>query len=263
LGLVWSRCSSSARFTLRINRPQRRQRSPRREARAARGLDPMQPFVLRNFVPEADEFIDLVDHPRVFPKVWGVLGYNVYLYHAHLAVTPPLPAGTPQQRKHFHQDSARVNRELSGNPRPRLSLKVGYFLDGVAEPDNGNLYLVPGSHRHNDLVHPPGADDPPGALAVCVQPGTAVMFDRRLWHSTSPNLGRGTRKALFCGYAYRWIRTKDAMTVSHLYSRLDPIRRQLLGDGVDANGYFQPTDEDTPLRPWLERHDPAALEVEP
>jgi ectoine hydroxylase-related dioxygenase (phytanoyl-CoA dioxygenase family) len=54
---------------------------------------------------------------------------------------------------------------------------------------------------------------PEGAIPVCVKPGTAVFFDRRLWHSASPNWSDVTRKVLFYGYGYRWIRTKDDMTV--------------------------------------------------
>jgi hypothetical protein len=49
------------------------------------------------------------------------------------------------------------------------------------------------------------------------------------------------------------------MTVQHLYPRLEPIRRQILGDGLSADGYYSPTPDDVPLRAWIERHDPAAL----
>ena len=48
------------------------------------------------------------------------------------------------------------------------------------------------------------------------------------------------------------------MTVKHLYKDLDPIRRQLLGDGQSANGTYDPTDADAPLRAWLAEHDAAA-----
>jgi hypothetical protein len=50
------------------------------------------------------------------------------------------------------------------------------------------------------------------------------------------------------------------MTVQHLYPELDPIRRQILGDGVNANGHFSPTDADVPLRSWLREHSPEAAE---
>ena len=65
-----------------------------------------------------------------------------------------------------------------------------------------------------------------------LKPGTAVLFDRRLWHSASPNWSDVTRKVLFYGYGYRWARVKDDMTVEDLWPKSDPIRRQLLGYAV-------------------------------
>ncbi|HEV2474597.1 MAG TPA: hypothetical protein VGS41_18115, partial [Chthonomonadales bacterium] len=37
-----------------------------------------------NFIPEDPAYVELVDHPMILPKVWGILGWNIYLYHAHL-----------------------------------------------------------------------------------------------------------------------------------------------------------------------------------
>lgn len=232
------------------------------QAALASGVAAHEPWVLRNFLPVDDAFVELVDHPRVFPKVWGILGYNIYVYHAHLGVSPPLGKHPVPDSvvKRFHQDSGRVNEEVEGDPRPRLSLKVAYFLEGDPGPGNGNMWLVPGSHLKNDGSGPLNSEgEPPGARAVSVAPGSALIFDRRIWHSKSPNLGQSTRKALFYGYAYRWLRTKDEMTVQHLYPRLDPIRRQLLGDGTSADGFYSPTRADLPLLGWLEQHDPKAI----
>jgi ectoine hydroxylase len=234
-----------------------------RQRKLSEGFDPHEYFFFPNFIPEDDLFVNLIDHPRVFPKVWGILGWNIYLYHAHLVVTPPRSKDENRkvERKGFHQDSGRVNRELQGDPRPRLSLKVGYFLEGDPAPGNGNLYIIPGSHLKNSISFPDdGLSDPPGAIPLSFAPGAAVLFDRRLWHSASANDGASTRKMLFYGYGYRWLRTKDDMTVQHLYPRLDPIRRQILGDGVNANGRFSPTDADVPLRLWLREHLPEAAE---
>lgn len=245
-----------------------------------RGLSPHLPFVLSNFLPVSDEFVELIDNPRIFPKVWAILGHNIYLYHAHLGVTPPLAGNPPpvNEQLRFHQDSGRVNFDVEGEPRPRLSLKVAYFLQGDPAPGNANMYLIPGSHLSNQppaLAAGGGAMDDtpaelqrfpgstvgavPGAVPIGVAPGTAVLFDRRIWHSKSPNFGQSTRKALFYGYAYRWLRTKDEMTVRHLYPRLDPIRRQILGDGLSADGHYSPTPADVPLRAWIEQYDPASL----
>jgi ectoine hydroxylase len=227
----------------------------------AEGHDPHKALFYPNFIPEDDLFLDLVDYEPVLPKVWGILGWNIYLYHCHLIVTPPLPPGTPFENKTFgwHQDSGRVNVEIESHPRPRLSLKVAYFLSDTSEPGRGNFWVIPRSHLQDAIERPAdGIGQPEGAVPVLARPGTAVFFDRRLWHTATPNHSDVTRKVLFYGYGYRWIRTKDDMTVQDLWPRCSPIRRQILGDGVNANGHFTPTDADVPLRVWLREHCPEA-----
>jgi ectoine hydroxylase len=93
--------------------------------------------------------------------------------------------------------------------------------------------------------------------------GCAVLLDRRTWHSRSANVSTMTRKVIWYGYSYRWLRPKDAMTVEHLYANLDPIQRQILGDGTSANGTYDPTDADVPLRGWLHQHYPEAAGPSP
>ena len=220
------------------------------------GFDPKQALFHPNFIPDAECFADMVDYERVLPKVWGILGWNIYLYHAHLIVTPPTGQQPDEKTFGWHQDSGRVNRDIETHPRPRLSLKVAYFLSDVSEPGRGNFWVVPGTHLCDTLEVPDGKGQPAGAVPVCVKPGSAVLFDRRLWHTASPNWSDLTRKVLFYGYGYRWIRTKDDMTVQSLWDRSDPIRKQLLGFGTNCNSFYTPGDEDVPLRTWLREHSP-------
>ncbi|MEI6431380.1 MAG: phytanoyl-CoA dioxygenase family protein [bacterium] len=225
--------------------------------RVEEGFDSRKGLFYPNFIPDSPLFADLVDYEKVFPKVWGILGWNIYLYHAHLIVTPPSGEAPNDATFGWHQDSGRVNQEIESHPRPRLSLKVAYFLSDTSEAGRGNFWVVPGSHLHDTLNRPEGGiGQPEGAIPVTVKPGDAVLFDRRLWHAGTPNWSEVTRKVLFYGYGYRWIRTKDDMTVSSLWESSDPIRRQLLGWGVNCNGFYSPTDEDVPLRGWLREHSP-------
>ncbi|WP_309710308.1 phytanoyl-CoA dioxygenase family protein [Armatimonas sp.] len=227
------------------------------EKKLATSFDPSAALFYPNFIPEAPEFADLVDYEKILPKVWGILGWNIYLYHAHLIVTPP--SGKAQDNKTFgwHQDSGRVNQEMESHPRPRLSLKVAYFLSDTSEEGRGNFWVLPGSHLDDTLTLPESREgQPEGAIPVRVKPGTAVFFDRRLWHTASPNWSDITRKILFYGYGSRWIRTKDDMTVQDLWPHSDPIRKQLLGYSTNCNGFFSPTDDDVPLRVWLREHSP-------
>ncbi|MBV7335802.1 phytanoyl-CoA dioxygenase family protein [Chloroflexi bacterium TSY] len=208
-----------------------------------------------NFIPDSPLFLDLVDYEKILPKVWDILGWNIYLYHAHLIVTPPSGESPNDETFGWHQDSGRVNIELESHPRPRLSLKVAYFLSDTSEINRGNFWVIPGSHLWDSIERPAdGIGQPMDAVPVLAKPGTAVFFDRRIWHAGTPNWSDIARKVLFYGYGFRWLRTKDDMTVAHLWDECDPIRRQLLGWGVNANGFFSPTDEDVPLRGWLEEH---------
>ena len=158
----------------------------------------------------------------------------------------------------------RVNDEIESNPRPRLSVKIGYYLTDVSAPEHGNTLVVPGSHRINSLECPDdGVSNPDGAIPLCLHPGDAVILDRRVWHTRSPNRAGSSRKVIWYGYSYRWMRPKDEMTVAHLYNQLSPVQRQILGDATSANSVYDPRPEDTPLKAWLEKHAPHLATASP
>ncbi len=90
---------------------------------------------------------------------------------------------------------------------------------------------------------------------MLVAPGSAVFFDRRVWHSPSANYWHEPRRVLFYGYSYRWLRPRDDMNVGHCLDGCDPIRRQLLGVSPSGgHGYSSPKDEDVPLKAWMASH---------
>ena len=208
-----------------------------------------------NFIGEDDLFLDLLDWPTTFPKVWGILGWHIQLYHTHMMTVPPLASADAQERKRmgWHQDSGRLNTDFETDPRPRVSVKVGFFLTDTTKPDSGSVYVIPGSHTRNDLDFPDDeVSEPEGAIPLRMAAGSAILFDRRVWHATSPNRADITRKVLYYGYSYRWLRPRDDMSVDHLLERSDPIRRQLLGASASGgHGYTSPKDEDVPLRDWI------------
>lgn len=218
-------------------------------------IGPTERLHHRDFLNEHPRFLDLLDWPTTFPKVWGILGWHIQLYLAHIDITPREPAAETPQRLGWHQDSGRVNLEMEASPRPRLSIKIGYFLTDTTSVGCGNFYVLPGSHLNDKLELPEdGVTDPAGATPICVPPGTAVIFDRRLWHSRSPNHSATTRKALFYGYSYRWLRPRDNTRIEDFPDCDDPIRRQLLGASHDGHGFSSPIDDDVPLKFWLQEH---------
>jgi hypothetical protein len=197
----------------------------------------------------------LCSHPGILGAVWSILGWNVRVYHSHVDVHPPEHDAVD----HFawHQDGGRQNRELETEPRPRMSVKVGYWLSDLSEPGRGNLRLVPGSHRANRIDGPPTRDvpwpDPPGAIEIRANAGDALLFDRRLWHARSINRSATTRKAVFFAYTYRWVRTRDAAPPPD--TRYTEVERQLLGllDDVDGDHAWGHDPARVPLHGLLTR----------
>jgi ectoine hydroxylase-related dioxygenase (phytanoyl-CoA dioxygenase family) len=98
---------------------------------------------------------------------------------------------------------------------------------------------VPGSHKQNWIDGPPRRDvewpEPPGAIEVCANPGDAVFFDRRIWHTRTNNYSDVTRKAMFFAYTLRWIAIRDevaAVQASEEFPSYTPVQRQLLGESL-------------------------------
>ena len=79
-------------------------------------------------VSSSPDLAFLLDHPATFGHVWSILGWNVHVYHSHLDVHPRRPAEIAP-RWEWHQDGGRQNREIETDPRPRLSVKLAYWLN--------------------------------------------------------------------------------------------------------------------------------------
>lgn len=227
-----------------------------REDAAYRAQPQVGPYHVLNqhdLIGRDPAYLDLVDLPTTFPKVLGILGWHIQLFHTQLIVTPPTSPGAAHGGYGWHQDNNRMNLDLETTPQPRVSLKVGYFLTDLPEPGMGNLCVVPASHHAGRPAVALG-EQPPGAIEVTAAAGDAIVFDRRLWHSASTNHSDRTRVFVTVGYSYRWLRPKSAMDFGDFRDTVGPIRRQLLGATTSANAWFDPTDADVPLRAWVHDH---------
>ena len=217
---------------------------------------------LLGFLDRDEAFGELLTHPSTFPYVWGLAGWNIYSHHNHLDVTPPNPSEEPPGWG-WHQDGYRQNSDpesLTGDPRPMLSLKVAYVLSDLSRTGRGATKVIPGTHLKNTLQRTEAGRDPSGTVEITANPGDCFVFDRRLWHSRSVNRSAVTRKMLFVGYTYRWVRPLDDMPINRAgewWANRTPVQKQLLGEathtanywGVNWDGYI---DEKIPLRHELQ-----------
>ena len=225
-------------------------------------------FGVIDFIGQRDELLGLVDWYKTLPKIWGILGPDIKLYHTVGMQTPPTTKFTPEQHGkwiNWHTDTGNLSRDIQESVEPpRISMKVGYVLTDTQETGMGNFVCFPGSHRNRKF---PGSDRSRltnEAVQVCAPAGSAIFFDRRLWHSPSLNVSDETRYMIFNGYSYRWLANRDDMTVSHLLHRATPIQKQLLGfSNHGAYGSSNSFDDDLPLKFWIREHAPHFAEKWP
>ena len=205
-----------------------------------------------------DAFLELIDTPKVFAKICGFLGWNIWVNHTHYNIRPP---DNPKKRYNYmwHRDGGNFTLDLQ-NEAPMTAIKVGFFLTDLSEKDRGCTYLIP-EHLEDaktsvrrDRTAPP----PQGALPLLLKPGSAVIFQQRVFHSQgSPNYSLDTRKAIFIQWAFRWLFPVDMMSLGDLNERIqDPIRRQLLGlseprEPGDFSPRYYPLDSEVPLKKFM------------
>ena len=134
------------------------------EVRPQSEKGPHDPLGIHDFIGRDPVFLDLLDCPKTILKVCDILGWNIQLYHSDYRFTPPrAPEERGEQKRYgWHQDSGRLNRELEGTPRPRVSLKVAFFISDTSQPGRGNFHIIPGSHLQNKIDFPDDGSNPPG-----------------------------------------------------------------------------------------------------
>ena len=110
-----------------------------RDAPPVAGADPLH---LLAFVGRDPLFLELLDHEPILRLVVDLLGWNVFMHHCHLDVHPPVRGPSPRPWM-WHQDGGIQNHDLETHPRPRMSVKVAYFLTGRRRPRARELLRDP------------------------------------------------------------------------------------------------------------------------
>jgi len=177
-------------------------------------------------------FLELLNWPPIMPYVTGLMNEKPH-HHSSDAF---MEYGSDQMGRGmgWHIDGHDNGYRGLGTPVPLLQLKVGYYLNDMTTPGQGNICVVPGSHK---AVHNPNGEDLkrtdlfPGAVQICASPGTAILFHNALWHSAGPfSEPDGCRLLLYYAYEQPW------MVGSHQHwgyskefynKRLSPEQRKL------------------------------------
>jgi ectoine hydroxylase-related dioxygenase (phytanoyl-CoA dioxygenase family) len=183
-----------------------------------------------------DVFLDLMEHPRVFPAVREILGDDVQMIDNDYYISPPHSTSHAL----WHRD---VGMSRIYHPMSVLMVKVFWLLTDVS-PDGGATALVPGSHRFPDEVTLPKAEragEMPGHVRMAHPAGTAWLFNGRVYHAALDNESDNPRRVLIYNYGHFWMKMWQGYEPSERLCQAaqTPVRRQLLGIG-DAYGQRLP-----------------------
>ncbi|NRA39682.1 MAG: phytanoyl-CoA dioxygenase family protein [Planctomycetes bacterium] len=150
------------------------------------------------------EYLDIIDQPQCFHKIHDLMSCNIQLH---------MYRGHAKKRggnwDSWHRDNNDLGLDLKNDSIPHLSAKVAYFLSDMSETGRGNLSIAPGSQHIEELALDE-AGEPEHEVSVCGNPGDAIIFDARLWHTPTNNESDIMRKIIFIAYSYRWLRQKIA-----------------------------------------------------
>ena len=172
-------------------------------------------------------FLDLLEHPRVFPAVREVLGPDVSLLDHAYYITPP---GGELDGQAWHRD---VRTPGVYHPRSVVMVRAMVALEDIAA-DGGATLVLPGSHRFTDDALVPEVKRPeemPGAVVLACRAGSAYFFNGNALHAPSHNRSAATRRVVLFNYGHKWMRMWQGHEPSAALREqaTTPMRRQLLG----------------------------------
>lgn len=169
-------------------------------------------------------FRHLAFHPGMIEIATTLTGPDIALFQSMLLMKPPHFGG----QKIWHQDNAYF--------RLVPNTIVGFWVAcDDADPENGCMHVIPGSHRNGITEHGGVADDygmlqPPSltdAHPCPLREGDALVFHGELWHYTPPNDTDRRRRAI--QYHYAPTRCRSAQD-----SPFDPKQYELVVAGEGA-----------------------------
>ncbi len=96
-----------------------------------------------NLYTSSNHFAKLARHPLIVEKLQQCIGLNIQLQHSKLAVKPQTP---DTGAFGMHQDFAYY-------PHTNLDVCAVFIALDACTPENGCLYVVPGSHKWGLLNH--------------------------------------------------------------------------------------------------------------
>jgi phytanoyl-CoA hydroxylase len=146
----------------------------------------------------------LAQHPQMLAVLARLVGDTPELFQDQALLKPPLIG----REKPWHQDNAYFNLP------PETSVVGVWIALDEATPENGCMYVIPGSHLEGPVIHFKRRDwqicdtdvAADAAWTVPLKPGGCLIFHGLLHHGTPPSRSPQRRRALQFHYKPAGIR---------------------------------------------------------
>jgi ectoine hydroxylase-related dioxygenase (phytanoyl-CoA dioxygenase family) len=186
-----------------------------------------------------EDFLALLDHPRVMPYLMEIMGSRIRLDHDYGIFLKPGHKGLPLHgpTRSLPYDPLHYYHFIKGRMCSGLSVAT-FALTDVPE-GSGGMCVINGSHKVNYLIPEDIRTferESPIVQQIAMQAGDCAIFTEALWHGTLPWKGPGVRRTLFLKYAPHplawanedYVPARRIETSSEWFDGLNPTQRELL-----------------------------------
>lgn len=149
-----------------------------------------------------------VQHPLILEIVEAMLGAWCDTIQLNLTQAIEIRPGAKRQVPHRDQDMWRASRMLPHDHEAEFLVNVMWPFTPYT-PANGSTVLWPGSHRRRaeDLI------DPAEAIALTIDPGSALLFLGSTLHSGGANRTGASRRGMIVSYSLGWLKPYEIQTL--------------------------------------------------
>lgn len=147
--------------------------------------------------------------------------------HVRISFTTAIINNPGNARGHWHSDWPFNQKNAGHIPAPYHDAVTHLTTIWMLSPfsaETGGTLIVPGSHRADNNPTGNNGVDPnlpyPTEMQATGDPGSVLLFDSRLWHSTATNMGDKPRVGVAVRFAPWWLNVDILMPGSDQRNRM-------------------------------------------
>jgi ectoine hydroxylase-related dioxygenase (phytanoyl-CoA dioxygenase family) len=181
--------------------------------------------LILNLHNKDERFVELLDHPAVFPLVQHMMQDGSYQNKEPFIVTQfsarDPHVGIPAQQLH-------IDSRFPGPPFALMTIVLWMLNDFTLE--SGATRLVPKSHLRPS--YPENGVEYPDEIRAVAPAGSVLIYNGSAWHGGGAKLLDLERWSVIVSYSRWFVKPAFDMTQNtppELYAKLTPDRRELFG----------------------------------